>query len=43
MRLHAWRAIGALGAALIAGPAFADTLAGKVMGVSDGFTVTVLT
>ena len=42
MRLHAVRAIGILVAALIAGPAFADILTGKVVGVSDGDTVTVL-
>lgn len=43
MRQHTWRTIGVLGAALIAGPAAADLLAGKVVGVSDGDTVTVLT
>jgi hypothetical protein len=42
MRLHAVRAIGILVAALIAGLAFADILAGKVVGVSDGDTVTLL-
>jgi endonuclease YncB( thermonuclease family) len=43
MRHHPWRTIGVLGATLIAGPAAADLLAGQVVGVSDGDTVTMLT
>lgn len=43
MRLHAWRAIGALGTAIIAGPTFAAILAGKVVEFSNGDTVAALT
>lgn len=43
MRRQAWWAIGAMVAALLAWPAAADTLEGKVVGVSDGDTVTLLT
>lgn len=43
MKPQIWQFAAALATALFAGQAAADTMAGKVVGVSDGDTVTLLT